>query len=1079
MTDRTTTTSPDWNISTRQDGEVLTAGAWSRGLHLHLLGVPPGFTAAEVEGWLRDLIGVAHETSREDSEPGAIPPLLHHALTGLLFSHGQLWNQAGGSEPCSFACVGSGREVAFGWVGEANVQVRIGDEPAEVAWVRVRDDEGRSAQAVSFDAARPVRIRLYWSAHPGAPGAPGATMVAEWPGVTAVAAPEAPPREAAPSWQPPAWIPEPETPPAWIPEPETPPAGPPRLDANDAVPLMEVLQELEAAPRPPETGPPAFVAHEPDAPPTYEAAIEEAAPELDEALEPAAPVDEDLLDPLAWKPPAIALDVPRADLRPVDDREASGGPAPLARRGAVEGRRAPAPLERDDDFESRVAPPPVERFEVEEEMEPAPAEWLDVEEGIESFIEPAPPEHRAPPPSAPPPAPWKPILPPSPAAPWRDAGDDVPAPATPPTAREPVGLRSTLPPPAEFDEMPVEEPQAEEMFEPAPPAYADPFGVEPPAEEPIEPRARGFMSWLSRLVPWKRGARVETAGTLTLEAPAFPPPAPPAAGRYGTPIAEEATSAARAAPPAPEAAQGFDLERLFEEPAALAHDVPGVPDLIPPPESPAAPASARVAPEMPLPIEERLPRPAPLAPPTEHVEAPAPPMRADAAAAPPAGAPPVEDSVGIPVDELIGTAVEHEPGVLGPAPATPPPAAPPARRRMPRPFAPLGPGNLSYSGELEFAETPPVWKRPWLWVVLIVALFAGGLLVGRLQSPESAGIGGALRSLGLGGARYQLVVQSRPPGAWIAVDGKDVARRTPATVDLSPGEHEITLSFSDHGSASFTVRGQSGDREQLDAPLWGSLSVYASDAALPVSVSVDGEPRGFAPLMVDSLLPGTHEVRFSGPGMPSWGQTIEIRVRENAEVVARAMTSPATGLLEIRARYSEAGQSDDLDGAQVWVDGELRGKTPLSLELPRGPHSIRVVHQGETAPIQLIDLPGGNQRFSTFEFGLNIERPSFAPVSLPARIPLDQPTVVSAVLRGAAPGELREMWLHVRNGDGTWRRSAMTMLKAPDGVVGVGVFPLTVFDAKGRTSWYASAATTVGDEYYTEILSIDAAPAPR
>ena len=125
---------------------------------------------------------------------------------------------------------------------------------------------------------------------------------------------------------------------------------------------------------------------------------------------------------------------------------------------------------------------------------------------------------------------------------------------------------------------------------------------------------------------------------------------------------------------------------------------------------------------------------------------------------------------------------------------------------------------------------------------------------------------------------------------------------------------------------------------------------------------------------------------------------------------------------------------------------------------------------------QTIDLPGGNQRFATFEFGLDLDRPAFAPVALPPRIPLDQPTVVSAVLRGLEPGELREMWLHVRNGDGTWRRTAMTMLKASDGVVGVGVFPITAFDAKGRTSWYASAVATVGDEYYTEISSIESVP---
>ena len=276
MTDRTTTSNPGWNISTRGDGEVLTAGAGNRGLHLHLLGVPPGFSPGEIEGWLRDLIGVAHETSREDADAGAIPSLLHHALTGLLFSHGQLWNQAGGTPPCSFACVVSGRQVAFGWVGDASVQVRVDDEPTEVTWVRVRDDDGRNAQAGAFDAEHAVRIRLYWSTRPGSPDAPGATMVAEWPGAAAAAAAAAAP-EAAPAWQMPAWMPE---------GPPVAQSGPPRLAVDEAEPLMDVLNELEAEPPALESGPPALVVDEIEDPAAFDTTHDALAPEFGE--EPAA-----------------------------------------------------------------------------------------------------------------------------------------------------------------------------------------------------------------------------------------------------------------------------------------------------------------------------------------------------------------------------------------------------------------------------------------------------------------------------------------------------------------------------------------------------------------------------------------------------------------------------------------------------------------------------------------------------------------------------------------------------------------------------------------------------------------------
>jgi len=48
---------------------------------------------------------------------------------------------------------------------------------------------------------------------------------------------------------------------------------------------------------------------------------------------------------------------------------------------------------------------------------------------------------------------------------------------------------------------------------------------------------------------------------------------------------------------------------------------------------------------------------------------------------------------------------------------------------------------------------------------------------------------------------------------------------------------------------------------------------------------------------------------------------------------------------------------------------ERRGVTPLTLELPRGPHSMRAEYQGEEVPVQVIDLPGGNERYASFTFG--------------------------------------------------------------------------------------------------------------
>jgi len=258
----------------------------------------------------------------------------------------------------------------------------------------------------------------------------------------------------------------------------------------------------------------------------------------------------------------------------------------------------------------------------------------------------------------------------------------------------------------------------------------------------------------------------------------------------------------------------------------------------------------------------------------------------------------------------------------------------------------------------------------------------------------------------------------------------------------------------------------------VDGTLWGSLDLAAPEPGIVVSVAVDGRPRGFAPLVVDSLAPGPHPVRFSGPGLPSWGETVDIRVGEQHHMLPRTVTSPATGLLEVRATLGGAPGSGELSGARVWIDAQPRGATPLTLELPRGPHSVRVEYQGEPVPVQVIDLPGGNQRFATFVFGSGAEYPLLT-VEAPAKLSPTETPLISATLRDLAASDVRELWLHVRGSDGTWNRYPMTRLEGQLHAVGAVAFPVSSLDAQGRAPWYVSAVTAQGDEYFTEIQTME------
>lgn len=933
-----------WAVLAHPTGEVLTAEARSPGLYLGLLGVPPGFDRRDAEGWLYDVGGVAHDSSVSRPASRPIPALLDHAMTGLLFSHGELWDQPDLPSPCSFAFVEGRGEVGFGWVGDAKVSVWVDGQARTPAWVMLRDERGRQARAWSIPSHHEVQVRISWSRSPYEPAAGGAEVEAAWN--TAHGQDEAPA------------VPDP-----WLRVAQAPAheaiarlEAPVAVEAPDEAALAMRLgaEEVAADPGIP-AGDVADTSHDWVA--EYEAEVKRSSPGFMGRVRNA----------IAWllgrhperSEPTTAADRLQA-ATPDQPAASESGPATTAEAMAAE------PAIESPPALAELIPPTPE----------AEASALDGEGAVELDGEDAPApfvsarlEHTV-------------LIPPSPepedlttrARMWTEADD--------PNAIE----------------LPALEPPAPVAVVPAPPAPPPkPAPPPPPLELEItdvlldEPMPIAGLGRPSR--PLEGLERLAEAGSA--------------------PVAFDPTVPFESQPPATD--EGWEPEAEAEAPAS----------------GPAVETGADAA------VIARLRAAAGLSNATV----------------------PAQATEAIEEAEAVGEA--------GAPRATPPPfvMAPPQHPAWPTPQ--------------ELAR--PRWlpgKRHGLWIALVGALFAGGWLVGAIQDDGRArdagrrgALGQVLSAVGLGGPRYVVQVNSRPPGAWISVDGESFTLRTPAAIEVTPGDHTIGLSFTEFGGASFPVRGRKGDRVSLDAKLWGALEVVSPSEVGVISVSVDGVARGLAPLRVDSLNPGVHEVRFSGLNVPSWGQTVDIRVGETREILARAVQSPASGVLQVEATLTDAMGTQPLKGAQVWIDGELRGTTPLTLDLPRGPHSVRLVYKGQEAPIQVIELPGGNQRFAVFELGLDLEVPRLA-VDIPARIPRDRPAVLSATLVGLAPSEVREMWLHVRMAEGAWRRYGMTVLKSPAGAAGVATFPTAAFDEHGRARYYVSAHSTQGDEIVTEIKTV-------
>ncbi|MHC4506963.1 MAG: PEGA domain-containing protein [Planctomycetota bacterium] len=98
------------------------------------------------------------------------------------------------------------------------------------------------------------------------------------------------------------------------------------------------------------------------------------------------------------------------------------------------------------------------------------------------------------------------------------------------------------------------------------------------------------------------------------------------------------------------------------------------------------------------------------------------------------------------------------------------------------------------------------------------------------------------------------------------------------------------------------------------------------------SVFVDGEYGGVTPVEIRGLSPGTHALRVQKTGFAPFFGSVDSRGRG---ALVRVQLEPvATGAIDV---------STTPTGAEVYLDGELRGRSPLCLERVRtGAHVLRL-----------------------------------------------------------------------------------------------------------------------------------------
>jgi len=244
-------------------------------------------------------------------------------------------------------------------------------------------------------------------------------------------------------------------------------------------------------------------------------------------------------------------------------------------------------------------------------------------------------------------------------------------------------------------------------------------------------------------------------------------------------------------------------------------------------------------------------------------------------------------------------------------------------------------------------------------VVAVIAIGGGGVFAAKMYGGASA----PAPSLGT------LVVQSSPAGVEVFVDGESRGM-TPSRISLPAGSHILELRGRGVPRViPFEVKagGQvSQYLEFADTPLTGLLVVHSQPAG--AKVSVDGVARGVAPLTLEGLPPGDHEVLLQNETGSS-RHVVKVLAGTTASLVAPvtaavpATDGPVSGWISVKAPFT----------IEIREEGQLIGTTETDrVMMAAGRHVFEFVNEGlgyrETRTVQVvpgkvasiaIDLPKG------------------------------------------------------------------------------------------------------------------------
>lgn len=204
-----------------------------------------------------------------------------------------------------------------------------------------------------------------------------------------------------------------------------------------------------------------------------------------------------------------------------------------------------------------------------------------------------------------------------------------------------------------------------------------------------------------------------------------------------------------------------------------------------------------------------------------------------------------------------------------------------------------------------------------------------------------------------------LQISTIPSGALISVDGSE-AGKAPAVVDAPSGVRRVRISAPGLKPWESSVVLRAGEVLNIGPVTLGQPDAHLLLRSEPsgAEVLIGGTLRGRTPVQADLPAGIQHEITVSAPGYATWTKSVFAEPGRSVTVTAR---------LEVVG--SQVTIEGEPAGAQLFIDGVDRGRTPQTLLLSAAEHHIDVRQEGRVGFSTIVIPAPGLDRMVRYKLG--------------------------------------------------------------------------------------------------------------